>query len=86
MKIIDLENLQIYDEELKEYIKQLVKESSDAIVVSEDSFLKFPTLGNEYRIYIDTTTNKIYRWSEAELKYYIIGSDYNDISIINGNF
>jgi hypothetical protein len=44
----------------------------------------FPNIGDEAVIYIDEQNNKSYRWSNKELKYYCIGSDYNDIKIING--
>ncbi len=45
---------------------------------------EFPNQGNEAVIYIDITENKSYRWSKAELKYYCVGSDYDDVKIING--
>lgn len=85
-KLITLGNLTVYDEEIKEYFSQMLKEFSDAIIVQKDSFLQFPVIGSEHSLYIDTTTNKTYRWSESELKYYVVGSDYDDIKIINGNF
>ncbi len=47
-------------------------------------FLEFPNLGDSSTIYIDESKNKAYRWSDSELKYYCIGSDYQDIEIING--
>lgn len=81
-KLLDLDGFQAVSKELKTYIDNLVAGS----IVQEDSFLKFPTIGSEQAIYIDTTTNKVYRWSNTELKYYTIGSDYNDIKIIDGNF
>ncbi|WP_343274586.1 hypothetical protein [Ligaoa zhengdingensis] len=48
------------------------------------SYLEFPVVGNIYVMYIDTGTNKTYRWDADALKYYVVGSDYNDIKIING--
>lgn len=86
MKFIDLENLQVYDEEIKEYLKQKISEFSDEIIIQEDSFLKFPTVGNKNTLYIDTTLNKLYRFDETNLKYYTIGSNYDDIKVIDGNF
>lgn len=86
MIVTTLENLQIYDEEIKNYIKKLLSENAKELIVEKESFLQFPTVGNEGSIYIDTTENKAYRFSESELKYYVIGSDYNDVKIINGNF
>lgn len=86
MKLIDIINLEIYDDEIKSYIEKQITNSLDTIVVSKETYLKFPTVGNSKSIYIDTTENKIYRWDDTALKYYTVGSDYNDIKIINGNF
>jgi len=49
-----------------------------------DSFLNFPVVGDENKLYIDTQNNKSYRFDSAELKYYIVGSNYEDIQVING--
>lgn len=49
-----------------------------------NSYLEFPNIGNENNIYIDTNKNQPYRWDNENLKYYKVGSDYNDIKIING--
>lgn len=86
IKLIDIENLSIYDEKIKDYIKSKAKESSEEIIVSKDSFLNFPVTGNSDCLYIDTTTNKAYRWSEDETKYYCIGSDWTGIQLINCDF
>ena len=48
------------------------------------SRFEFPNTGTEAVLYIDTADNKTYRWSAGELKYYCVGSDYNEIEIING--
>lgn len=53
-------------------------------VVSKDSFLEFPATGEENTIYIDTTANKSYRWNPEDFHYYVVGSDYNDIKVVNG--
>lgn len=50
-----------------------------------DSYLDFPISGAEDVIYIDKNNNKTYRYS-LDKNYYIIGSDYNEISEIDGNF
>lgn len=58
---------------------------TDRDVIQEyDSHLNFPNQGKLQTIYIDKQNNKSYRWDNDELKYYIIGSDYHDIKIING--
>lgn len=53
-------------------------------VVSKNTYLEFPNVGNSGCIYISTTTNKIYRWDSTELKYFVIGSDYTNINVIDG--
>lgn len=55
-------------------------------IVLKDTYLQFPSVGNENMIYIDTTENAIYRFSESELKYYLIASDWNNIKLINATF
>ena len=42
--------------------------------------------GKEYHlcIYIDKETNRSYRWDDDDTKYYCIGSDWQDIKMING--
>jgi hypothetical protein len=45
---------------------------------------EFPNVGKPGIIYIDVTANKTYRWDEEQLKYYCVGSDYQDIKIIYG--
>ena len=63
------------------------KNSSDlkiSEVIKAQNYLYFPNIGKENCIYIDITNNKTYRWDNVYLKYYVVGSDYNDIKIING--
>lgn len=55
-------------------------------IVKKSTYLEFPAVGNENMIYIDTTENAIYRFSESELKYYLIVSDWNNIKLINATF
>lgn len=50
-----------------------------------DSYLNFPVIGDAEKHYIDKTENKIYRWDNTDLKYFCIGSDYSNISIIDGS-
>lgn len=44
--------------------------------------VNFPSVGKPGNVYIDTLANKTYRWDDENLKYYCIGSDYNDINLI----
>lgn len=48
------------------------------------TYLEFPSLGTEKTIYMDAAANKAYRWDEVEKKYYVVGSDYGQIKIIDG--
>ena len=84
IKIIDLDNLHLYDEEIKRYILKKVGDAVEEIIVCAESYLKFPTIGDSSSLYIDTTSNKTYRWDDNSLKYFIVGSDYDDIEIIDG--
>lgn len=58
-------------------------ELNESPVISKRTIYSFPTIGSETNIYIATDENKTYRWNDADMKYYCIGSDYNDIQIIN---
>lgn len=53
-------------------------------VIFKEYSTQFPNIGSNKNIYIAEKENKTYRWDENNLKYYIIGSDYNDIKVING--
>lgn len=44
----------------------------------------FPNIGNPNMLYMDKQANKLYRWDTDTLHYYIIGSNYDDIEIIDG--
>ncbi|MGE1061792.1 hypothetical protein NXG27_04010 [Megasphaera paucivorans] len=51
---------------------------------SYDSLYEFPNIGKFGVIYIDTGSNKTYRWDSENRKYFCVGSDYSDIGVING--
>ena len=55
-------------------------------VITEDSYLNFPSVGSENQIYIDRSENATYRWDDKSLKYYCVGRDYMNIKIIDGCF
>lgn len=78
------EKLDAYDEEIKKYIQKTISDAVNDIVLPFDNLFLFPITGSANTIYIDTTSNKTYRWDDVNLKYYVIGSDYNDIKTING--
>lgn len=52
-------------------------------VVTKTSYLEFPSIGNESVIYIDKTANRTYRWDDTDFKYYVVGSDYHEIELID---
>lgn len=54
------------------------------VIIQKNSSLEFPSVGKENCIYIDREKNKTYRWSDTDTKYYCVGSDYDDIKLING--
>ena len=44
---------------------------------------EFPSIGEEEKIYIATDEQRIYRFDTAESVYRIIGSDWNEIELID---
>jgi hypothetical protein len=43
----------------------------------------FPNIGESNKLYIATNENKTYRWDEESTSYKVVGSDYNDIELID---
>ena len=58
-------------------------ELNKSSAITEDTIYSFPTVGNEAFIYIASKENRTYRWDNDNSKYYCIGSDYNEIKLIN---
>lgn len=58
--------------------------SNRELVVRVATYGQLPAVGSESCLYAVKNLNKTYRWDDADNKYYCIGSDYNDIKIING--
>lgn len=54
-----------------------------AALLSFNSYLEFPTVGKAGTLYLDTASNKLYRWNGDDLHYYVVGSDYLDIKVID---
>lgn len=48
------------------------------------SAASFPANGDPAAFYVDTVANKLYRWDNTTGLYYCIGSDYTDITEIDG--
>ena len=60
---------------------------AENIYVKEIEFnnrYEFPSIGKENMIYVAKDENKTYRFDEESLTYYCIGSDYNEIEVIQG--
>lgn len=80
--ILTKTGLEIYNSELLKHIKDLIGESNDTVLEYASS-LQFPTVGKINTVYIDMNGNKIYRWDDDNTKYYCIGSNYEEINLIN---
>lgn len=83
-KYIDYDGMGIYTEEVKKLIKKIALESSDKIKTYQNH-LYFPTTGSTDTLYVAQEENKTYRWDEDALKFFCVGSDWEEISVIDGN-
>lgn len=83
-KLFDLNDYEATSKRLKEYIDREIKKYADEKIIQEDTYLKFPTVGDPHTVYMDTTKKAIYRWDENDLKYYIIVDNYENIDVIDG--
>ena len=68
-------------QDIEERLKEVEKKSH---IEQYDSLSEFPTLGDVFTVYVDKEKNKIYRWNNEDNYYYCIGSDYEQIKIVNG--
>ena len=61
---------------------------ADAMIIETvkqyTSYLEFPVLGNEATLYIDKTAERSYRWDVDKQKYYCVGTNYEEIEILDG--
>ena len=80
--IITKYGLEVYHSEILKYIQDQIILARDA-VLEYPSSLQFPTIGKVNTIYIDVSSNKIYRWDDNNIKYYPL-NDYENIELING--
>lgn len=81
-KLIDLDVLSSTNARLKKYIDDTNENHGG--VISRKTYLEFPNIGRENIIYIDETTDEIYRWDDEDVKYYKVGSNIENIEIISG--
>ena len=56
------------------YIKEYMSSTNNPICPYA-SYTLFPSVGDQESIYIDTSTNAIYRWDDANVKYYPLAFD-----------
>ena len=71
--IVDLNERMYHIEQTTASIEQFVNKSY------------FPNVGKESTIYVDAENNTLYRYDTNTKTYYIVGSNYEDIKIINCN-
>lgn len=60
---------------------------AETVIIKELTFnnrFEFPSIGRSDLMYIATDENRTYRFDEESLTYYCIGSDYNEIEVIQG--
>lgn len=68
--------------ELTEYIKKYISDNNP--IRPYASYTLFPTIGDQHAIYVDTTTNAIYRWDDNNIKYYCLAFDPDKEYIMQG--
>ena len=64
MIVTTLENLQIYDEEIKNYIHNELDKARE--VYGYDNYDLFPETGKENKLYLDESEKSIYYWKDTE--------------------
>ena len=79
-------NEKIQETQLIDYVKKT--EISELTLEKHEyaSFIEFPTIPSDTDagdLFIDTSTNTMYRWDTNEVKYYSIGADFSNIQIIS---
>lgn len=84
LTILDTEGNFIYKSETDslEVRKRAHEETVEGGVIWEVDKALFPRPGDSGTIYIDMSTNKIYRWDDDNKDYVVIGSDYMEITEI----
>ena len=68
-----------------EEVEQEPEEVNSAYIVWEADVSLFPAPGESNCLYIDTGSNKVYRWDDGTQEYVVVGSDYMEITkIVDG--
>lgn len=84
IKYVGLDGLVLYDSEIKKFFKQLLSSSLTPSVINKTSSTAFPETGNESCLYVDTSENKVYRWDNESKTYIVVGTNYDNMNIIDG--
>ena len=63
---------------------EIYKSGGSGGVITVDSIAALPNLGDQNIAYIVEKENQVYRWDSATAKYFVVGSDYSEIKLING--
>lgn len=77
-KILEYDGL----EELVRQVKRYVRDQDDILLY--ENRLSFPSIGKTSKIYVDLSTDLIYRWDDETINYFQIGFNPETIKIING--
>ena len=77
-KILEYDGL----EELVRQVKQYVHKQDD--ILPFENRLSFPSIGKTSKIYLDLSTDLIYRWDDENINYFQIGFNPETIKMING--
>ena len=72
------------DHSLWYFNSEWIQISNKALIVQVATYAQLPAVGSESCLYVVKNQNKTYRWDDTDNKYYCVGSDYNDINVING--
>lgn len=68
--------------ELTECIKKYISDQNP--IRPYASYTLFPSIGDQHSIYVDTSTNAIYRWDDANIKYYCLAFDPDKEYVMQG--
>ena len=73
--------------------KELVNKINDIIdgiqvdaIIEYKTFINFPIIGKKNTLYVSTDRNRIYRWDSEKGAYEVVGSDWSEITHIDGNY
>lgn len=58
--------------------------TDEETVKAYDNFAQFPGIGDTNKLYIDKSTNVMYRWDSDEIRYMSIESTTEEIKFIDG--